>query len=227
MEIDGKKVPEYFKVVGWISAGVVLAGLLVIYNTEVPPVRFEKDRVTETNSDGGDISIRPFATKAPASSGNPALDMPLDQLTERLAKKLESNPGDLAGWTLLARSYSTLGDPERSRQAFDRALKLAPNDVDLRVTVGETLILAAEGKITPEAERSFVLGSAIDPDHPGVRYYLALADFQAGRTDEAFRAWRKLASDTPRGAPWQKRVEEQLAQAAIPPAALSSSTDIR
>jgi len=218
MQIDGKEVPEYFKVVGWISAGVVLAGLLVINFTEVPPVSFERAPVIAGKTEGREIGIRQFASKNAASGGNSAMDLPLDQLTERLANKMETNSGDLAGWTLLARSYSTLGQPEKSRQAFERALALAPNDANLRVTVGETLISAAEGKITPEAERAFAQGSAIDPAHPGVRYYLALADFQAGRTEAAFQAWQKLAEDSPPGAPWQKRVEERLAQAAVPAA---------
>lgn len=215
MQIDGKEIPEYFKVVGWVSAGVVLAGLLVIYNTEVPPVRFEKASPAATNTDAKEIPFRQFATRASVPSGNPAMDIPLEQLTEGLAKKLEANPTDLAGWTLLGRSYSTLGYKEKSRQAFERALTLAPKDVDLRVTLGETLVSAADGKITQEAQRSFAQGSAIDPQHPGVRYYLALADFQEGRTEAAFQAWRKLAEDTPPGAPWKKRVEERLAAAEI------------
>jgi len=215
MEIDGKKIPGYFRVVGWVSAGVVIAGLLVIYNTEIPSARVEKIRPAMENNVGRQIPVRQFASKVPDAGATKLMDMPLDMLTDRLAKRLETAPEDLEGWTLLARSYSTLGQADKSMEAFSHAIEIAPYSADLRVTMGETLVSAAEGKITPEAKRSFVQGSAIDPGHPGVRYYLALADYQAGRTEAAYRSWSALAKATPPAAPWQKRAESRLAEAQV------------
>jgi cytochrome c-type biogenesis protein CcmH/NrfG len=210
MEIDGKKIPGYFRVVGWISAGVVVAGLLVIYNTEVPSAQMEQSRLAAMSETGRQVPVRTFASRVPKAGASALMDMPLDKLTDRLAKRLETAPDDLEGWTLLARSYSMLGQADKSMQAFSHAIEIDPYNADLRVTMGETLVSAAEGKITPEAKRSFVQGSAIDPGHPGVRYYLALADYQA-----AYRTWRALAKATPPAAPWQKRAESRLAEAQV------------
>ena len=138
------------------------------------------------------------------------MNLPLDVLTERLAQKLEKNPNDIPGWTLLGRSYANLGQHEKSVHAFEKALILAPNDVNLRVTYGETLISNSDGKVTPEAHKIFMAAHKIDPQHPGVRYNLALADHQAGNSQKAYDALTNLMGKAPAGAPWVKKVQELL-----------------
>jgi cytochrome c-type biogenesis protein CcmH len=172
------------------------------------------------------------AVALPVSStkGDPSvMDLPLDTLTERLALKLESNPNDIPGWILLGRSYSNLGQHEKSVRAFEKALSMAPNDVNLRVTYGETLISSSDGRVTPEAHKVLMDAHKIDPQNPGVRYNLALADHQAGNSQKAYDELTDIIEKAPAGAAWVKKVEGQLAKVAtelkIPvPASASSQT---
>ncbi len=140
------------------------------------------------------------------------MDLPLDTLTERLARKLEKNPNDIPGWTLLGRSYATMGQHKKSVHAFEKAMAMAPNDVNLRVTYGETLITSADGKVTPKANKIFMTANKIDPQHPGVRYNLALADHQAGNSQKAYDVLTNLIKEAPAGAPWVKKVDDLLAK---------------
>jgi cytochrome c-type biogenesis protein CcmH len=205
------------KLYGGIAVVFTITSALAIYASAVSSRSL--DRKAEIPAYAGAerrvVNYNQFATPSSILPDNPAMSMPLNQLTERLAKKLEKNPNDLAGWTLLARSYSTLGQPENAGIAFEKAIALAPQDVGLRVTMGETLMKAESGQITPEARESFIIGQTIDPDHPGVRYYLALADFQAGRVQEAYDAWTELGQETPANAPWKDKIDDKLSQAAI------------
>ena len=159
------------------------------------------------------------------------MDLPLDALTERLAEKLEVNPNDIPGWTLLGRSYANLGQHEKSARAFERALVLAPNDANLRVTYGETLISSADGKVTPEALKVLMAAHKIDPQNPGIRYNLALADHQAGNSQKAYDVLTDLIEKAPAGAPWVKKVQDQLNQLAaelkrpVPPSAPVQSNE--
>jgi len=41
-----------------------------------------------------------------------------------LAARLQQNPNDLAGWARLIRSYAVLGDPDKMKQARDRARQI-------------------------------------------------------------------------------------------------------
>ena len=69
------------------------------------------------------------------------------------------------------------------------------------------------------------------------RYYLALADAQAGKTDAAIAAWQTLAAEAPDNAPVRaelKRRIDETAQAAgikppplAPPAASASAPQAR
>jgi cytochrome c-type biogenesis protein CcmH len=45
-------------------------------------------------------------------------------MVAQLAARLEQDPNNLAGWARLIRSYAVLGDPDRMRQAQDRARRI-------------------------------------------------------------------------------------------------------
>jgi len=183
--------------------GGVLIIAMVIDRNDSPTPSFE------------DISTQalplPVSNKKMNSS---VMDTPLDTLTERLAQKLEAKPNDIPGWTLLGRSYANLGQHEKSVQAFEKAMTLTPNDVNLRVTYGETLVASAEGKVTPEAHKVFMDAHKIDPEHPGVRYNLALEDHQTGNSQKAYDTLTNLKEKAPANAPWIKKVDDLLAKVA-------------
>ena len=162
------------------------------------------------------ISTQPLPLPVSSEKKNSSvMDIPLDALTERLAKKLEAKPNDIPGWTLLGRSYANLGQHEKSVQAFEKAMALAPNDVNLRVTYGETLVASAEGKVTPEAHKVFMSAHKIDPEHPGARYNLALEDHQTGNSQKAYDTLTELKEKAPANAPWIKKVDDLLAKVAV------------
>ncbi len=48
-----------------------------------------------------------------------------------LAKRLQSNPSDAQGWTMLARSYSSMDRFSDAAGAYAKATELTPNNADL------------------------------------------------------------------------------------------------
>lgn len=58
-------------------------------------------------------------------------------MVDSLAARLKDNPNDLAGWMRLGRSYSVLGAPEKSLDAYEHAGALAPDDPDTLIPLGE------------------------------------------------------------------------------------------
>lgn len=67
---------------------------------------------------------------------------------------------------------------------------------------GEALVRAAGGTVTPEALADFDRALRADPTNPRARFYLALAQDQAGDREGAMAAWIALLNDAPPGAPW-------------------------
>jgi cytochrome c-type biogenesis protein CcmH len=112
-----------------------------------------------------------------------------------LEKDLAANPDDAEKWLLLARSAATLGQWQKSANAYQKALVLTKNRPDVASAYGEMLVFAAEGIVTPRAQEAFTAALARNPKDTAARYYLALAEAQAGNAQAAIEAWQKLAAD--------------------------------
>jgi cytochrome c-type biogenesis protein CcmH len=65
----------------------------------------------------------------------------LNTLMERLKKKLEQNPNDATGWTMLARSYMAMERYADAVPAFDKAFKLNPNNADMLADYADALAI--------------------------------------------------------------------------------------
>ncbi|MFO1506181.1 MAG: tetratricopeptide repeat protein [Lysobacterales bacterium] len=63
----------------------------------------------------------------------------VDAAIRGLAARLQQQPGDVEGWTLLARAYGATGRPAQARGAFGKALQLAPDNAELHVEYGQFL----------------------------------------------------------------------------------------
>ncbi|WP_372054458.1 c-type cytochrome biogenesis protein CcmI [Tistrella mobilis] len=159
----------------------------------------------------------------PGLPDHPAAERPLAQagdadlakLAEELATKLEgADSEDPRGWTLLGRALSSLGRHDEAARAFARALALAPDDVDLLTSAAAAEVIARGGQVDEHARVLFDRAVARDPENAAARYYLGLADAQAGRIAEALERWVALAADTPADAPWRAELERQIRRAA-------------
>jgi len=160
------------------------------------------------------VSFQPFASPAAPDEQNSTMSLPLDQLTARLAMKLKNNPDDVPGWTLLGRSYAVTGHPDKAVAAYKKAIALSPKDIELQISLGEALITASNGKVTPEAKKIFLTAEKMQADHPGVKFNLALSDFQAGEVQKAYDSWLKLAQGADAGASWLNEVRIKINLAA-------------
>ena len=133
----------------------------------------------------------------------------LGTMAQGLARQLEANPDNLDGWTLLARSYLSLGQFQKSVAAFEKALGLDRGNTDLLSTYGEALFLAAGRVVTPAARATFQTVYEKAPQEPRARFYLALASAQAGKLKEAHAAWKSLIADAPPNAAYLPTVIAQ------------------
>ncbi|MBM3503642.1 MAG: c-type cytochrome biogenesis protein CcmI [Alphaproteobacteria bacterium] len=155
---------------------------------------------------------QPAGTGAQRAVPADATDM--RQSIARLEARLRDQPDDVDGWVLLGRSFMITAEPHRAIEAFRRAIEIAPGDERLRSFYGESLVMAADGVVTPQAREAFDRALKSDPSDPAARFYLALSDAQAGRWREALDRWSALAFDTPEEAPWRGMLVSQIESAA-------------
>lgn len=163
---------------------------------------------------------RPLASRgdeggaAPAAAPGTAAPE-ISAMVARLETRLQSQPDDLDGWLMLGRSRGVLGDSAGAVDALRTAQRLAPEDPRVLGGLGEALVGASGGTVTPEAkgllEKLLQVGPGGDPRAP---YYLGLAAAQAGDHAGALSRWRDLLAASPADAPWRSRVEEVMREVA-------------
>jgi cytochrome c-type biogenesis protein CcmH len=180
--------------ISWrIGAAVGIAGLL--------PVA----AIALYFSVGAPAAINPSpAENAAVPHGAAELAAAADQIEAHLLQA----PNDLRGWTLLARTLAALGRFPDARTAYARAIALAPGQIGLHAELGEVLVLAAQGRVTPGAAAEF----AKAPDDPRSRYYEAEAAAQRGDIARARQKLQAMLASAPTDAPWRDAVAERLAE---------------
>ncbi|HET6973007.1 MAG TPA: c-type cytochrome biogenesis protein CcmI, partial [Pyrinomonadaceae bacterium] len=97
----------------------------------------------------------------------------------KLAERLQSNPNDAQGWTMLARSYSSMEKYSEAANADAKATELNPKDADLLAEYAFVTGMAGgrslEGKPTEIINRAL----KVDPENPKALQLAGSAAFQA------------------------------------------------
>ncbi|MBT5459680.1 MAG: c-type cytochrome biogenesis protein CcmI [Rhodospirillaceae bacterium] len=148
------------------------------------------------------------------------------KLVAQLGERLKDRPTDLRGWTLYARTLASLGRFADAATAYQRVITLSPQDAELRSRYAEIQIFAAQGTVSPAARASLEATLALDPKEPRARYYLGLAESQAGKLEEALSIWIGLESESGPDAPWNRllgvRISRLAARTKVTPDALAA-----
>jgi cytochrome c-type biogenesis protein CcmH len=174
---------------------------------------------------------QPFAGRAAAGTPPTAASADAIAMKEALARlrtHLKEHPEDLTGWLLLARSELGLGRYREAAEAYRHAADLSGQRADISGDWGEAQVLAAGGTVTPAAKQALTAALRDPETAPRSRYYLALAQMQAGEVKSALEAWVGLAAEAPADADWLPLVRQRITEAAsalgIDPATLKGAT---
>jgi cytochrome c-type biogenesis protein CcmH len=138
----------------------------------------------------------------------------VDTMIARLADRLRASPNDAEGWRMLGWSYFETRRFPDAVTAYARAVALQPNSAALQSAYGEALSAADKGRVPPEALQAFRAAQKIDAKDERARYYLALADKQAGKSHAALEAWIAALKEAPAGSLWAARLRAQIADTA-------------
>ncbi len=153
-----------------------------------------------------------------------------------LEARLEADPDDEEGWSLLGLSYYETGRYDDAARAYARASEINPTLARYHSARGEALALAAGEGFPEEARQAFARALELDPGDPRARYFEGVRKDLAGDHRGAVDDWIALLRDTPPGAPWEANLRQLIAQVAeaeeidiegrVPPPGTAARTDI-
>ena len=160
----------------------------------------------------------PVGAQRPVASGSQAADGPMtEQRIEAniaaLAKRLDENPGDLQGWRMLARSYSTLKKYDESSKAYARAVALKADDADLLADYALALTMARGQQIEGEPMEMVNKALKLEPENPKALQLAGGAAFQAKRFKEAIDYWQRVLNKLPPDSELAQALSEKIAEA--------------
>lgn len=141
-------------------------------------------------------ALQAMATEPPEK----AMQAELSGMAQTLAKKLEANPDNQEGWVMLGRSYRTLEKYDNAVSAYDRALKLSPDD-GVKLERAEVLALKAQGNFDGEPWNVIREILKKDPQQKGALLLAGSASYAHDKYADALRYWQQarklLAADHP------------------------------
>lgn len=169
-----------------MSGFIVIAGLLTLATLAAllyPLLRRREGSPESWRSAGiaGVLILISAAALYPAWSNfkwhedEPALDSP-EAMVGRLARRLEREPDDLAGWLLLGKSYGVIGQHDLSARAYQRADTVAKGqNAEALIGQAEALVRAGSSDLDGRAGRLFEQAMEVDPTSVKAVFYSAFA----------------------------------------------------
>ncbi|PCI32910.1 MAG: c-type cytochrome biogenesis protein CcmI [Alphaproteobacteria bacterium] len=130
-----------------------------------------------------------------------------------LEAHLIDNPTNSMAWRALGQNQSDLRNKPASAKAYQHWYELERDNIDAAVVYAESLIILSEGRVGPAALLVLNRARKLQPRNPGVRHYLALANYQSGNIAEALTGWKGLEAESKPGVPWLRPLRRWIAQA--------------
>jgi cytochrome c-type biogenesis protein CcmH len=162
------------------------------------------------NEAGADASKLPAVDPAAAGAMTPER---INQMVERLATRLKTNPDDLAGWARLARAYKVQGRLAEAEQAYGKAGKLVDSDPDLLAQYADLLAMRANNNLEGRPLVLVNKALALNPKHPMALMLAGSAAFQRADYAQAVAHWETVLTVLEPGSPDAAQVKAEIADA--------------
>lgn len=136
----------------------------------------------------------PSGRSGGADDNLPGMDEAIASLEARLAR----DPDDPAGWSMLGRTYLTMGNPAAAVDAYEKAMALeegrnAQTMVDLAIAILNRDQVPIGGRTESLIESAL----ALEPQNPSALFYAGIAAADKGDTDTAADRWEILLGLNP------------------------------
>lgn len=157
---------------------------------------------------------KPVAASAPSQESPHG--MSFDQIrssAEALAARLQNNPGDGEGWSMLARSYNVLGRFPEAATAYEKAVSLLPADAQLLADYADALAMSQGQKLDGKPFELIKQALKADPANLKALALAGTAAFEKKDYRGAVNYWEKIAQIAPADSEFARSVGGSLEEA--------------
>lgn len=116
----------------------------------------------------------------------------MERMVANLATKLENEPDNLQGWTMLARSYKMMGRNVEAERAFERAGSFVDTDAQLLAIYADLAATNANGDFSGKPAQLIEKALRVDPQNAMALWLAGTAAFRKNEFELAIRTWERL-----------------------------------
>jgi cytochrome c-type biogenesis protein CcmH len=136
----------------------------------------------------------------------------IEESIRLLAERLAKQPNDLEGWVLLARSLQATDQPDKALKAYEFALKLAPEDLDIKAFYAQALAEILQGSMAGKPTEIVDEILKKDPNHRTALWMAGIAAAERKDAAKAVEYWEKLKSQFAPGSEEAKQIAGYIAR---------------
>lgn len=134
---------------------------------------------------------------------------------ENLIARLSSNPEDVEGWVMLARTYTAMERYTEASNTYAKLADLVPNNPQILSDYARTLALRNQGTLAGKPTELLYQALGIDPQYPPALALAGHAEFEQEHYEKASAHWEKLLAAIPVDSPLAKSVKDSIAEAKL------------
>jgi cytochrome c-type biogenesis protein CcmH len=151
----------------------------------------------------------------------------MEKMVAGLAERLQKQPDDAQGWTMLGRSYKYLQQNDKAVVAFEHAYKLIGDQPEIMLLYADALAFVNDQQLAGKPAELVFKTLAIEPDNVTGLWLGGMAKAQAGEFVPAMDLWKKLEALLPQGSEAQQEIQDLMAKLAtqIPEKAIQSEAN--
>ncbi len=162
---------------------------------------------------GDPAAVDPRTRLAQSNAAHSVTPEQINEMVATLAKRLQSRPDDVQGWTMLARSYSVLGRFAEASKAYAHVVGLEKDNPDLLADYADALAMAQGRTLKGEPYDVVKRALKINPRHVKALALAGSAEFEAGRFAKAARYWEQSLAQLPADSPFAKSLRASVDEA--------------
>lgn len=138
----------------------------------------------------------------------------ISKMVDGLAERLQKQPDDALGWTMLGRSYKYLQQYPKAVDAFEHAYKLIGDKPEIMLLYADALAFANNEQMAGKPTELVFKALAMEPNNVTGLWLGGMAKAQTGDFVAAMDLWKKLEAQLPAGSEAQQEIQGLLAKLA-------------
>ena len=148
---------------------------------------------TAAQGDGSGAGGGEAASPAPHALGR----QEMEAMVAKLAERMQAQPDNVDGWGILGRSYMAMGRAAEAMTAYQRALKLKPDDATLMVDYADALGVNNGNSLDGEPLKLIERALKLEPDNIKALALAGTAAFNRGDYANAAKHWDQAVKTGP------------------------------